>query len=84
MCFSVDMDCKECKFGEVLCRSNDNSTKQKCIATIQVCDEIYDCPMDDDEMNCNIDESEIFRCEDQSAYIKKVRHCNSKSYGLSL
>ena len=72
------MDCAGCSVGQVLCSLNASSMLPKCINISQICDSIYDCPLQDDEANCNVDMSETFTCKDQSKYFPKNRHCNSK------
>ena len=74
----VGRDCGKCEVGQVMC-TEDTNGESKCINRSLVCDQNYDCPLREDESDCNIDFSEMFNCSDGSMYIQHFKRCNSKS-----
>ena len=61
-----------------MCVRESEESTQKCIELNQVCNGVFDCPMREDEVNCNVVEAETFTCADQSMYIPVQQHCDSK------
>ena len=76
--FIVGADCRGCAYGQVSCGKAYESDSEVCIDRAQVCDGVFDCPLKEDEKNCNVVESDLFTCQDQSMYILKQQFCDSK------
>lgn len=50
---------------------------EKCINSIYFCDGINDCPLNEDEQNCPLNEKyEKFKCKTTSEVIKYSKLCN--------
>jgi len=80
--FSVGQDCGECDVGQVICKAKDNE-KSVCVDRNLVCNQHFDCSMNEDENDCNVDYSQIFNCSDQSTYIPLYRQCDNRTSGCA-
>ena len=76
--FLVGEDCGECEVGQIQCKDGNNGNFH-CIDRNLVCDQHFNCPLKEDENNCNVDLSQMFNCLDQSTYIPLYRQCDNKT-----
>ena len=45
---------------------------------------MFDCPLEEDETNCDVDFSQYFNCSDQTHYIPIYKRCDSKKYNIQV
>ena len=77
--FAVNNTHEACEVGQIKCAQY-NATSPICIDRTSVCDQKFDCQLQEDEANCDVDLSQYFNCSDETHWTPFYKRCDGKKY----